>query len=66
VGFKRCARYHDVQVCFCSAARPSNTAVAWAKVSRSMHRWKINVQRSRRDVGADRGERPAPVFHATC
>jgi hypothetical protein len=26
-----------------------------------MHKCEINVQRSRRDVGADRGERPAPV-----
>jgi hypothetical protein len=62
VGFKRCVPCHHGHVCFRTAARPSNTIVAWAKVSRSMHRWKINVQRSRRDVGADRGERPAPVF----
>jgi hypothetical protein len=62
VGSKRCVRYHHVQVCLRSDARPGNTFLAWANVSRSMHRWKINVQRSRRDVGADRGERPAPVF----
>jgi hypothetical protein len=43
------------------SARFSNTVVAWAEASRCMHKWKINVQRSRRDVGADRGERPAPV-----
>jgi hypothetical protein len=31
------------------------------QVSSKYAQMEINVQRSRRDVGADRGERPAPV-----
>lgn len=36
---------------------------AWAKVSSRYAQVEINVQRSRRDVGADRGEKTRPCLH---
>lgn len=44
-----------------SLLRRSHTLAAWTTVSSRYAQVQINVQCSRRDVGADRGERPAPV-----
>lgn len=57
--FKRRVQCHWLHF----ALRPL-AAVARCRVGQVFSKYaqmEINVQRSRRDVGADRGERPAPV-----